>query len=103
MSSSESKKTNKAKPAVSVKMVASEATDVQSKKPEKSTVRCLKLKSFYRESSSKILHKPAPTVVPELRLCGMWLEEAGFVSESYVNVTVMEGLLVIRASEVAST
>ena len=36
--------------------------------------------------------------VPELRLCGNWLEKAGFSPENYVSVTVMDGLLVIRST-----
>lgn len=34
--------------------------------------------------------------VPILRLKGKWMREAGIVEDSYVSVTVMEGLLLIR-------
>jgi len=39
------------------------------------------------------------TKVPDLRLCGSWLEAAGFHPEEYVSVTVMKGLLIIRPRE----
>ena len=58
---------------------------------EKPTVRYLKLQPFYRQSQTNYGHKK----VPELRLCGNWLEKAGFSPENYVSVTVMDGLLVI--------
>jgi hypothetical protein len=59
---------------------------------EEPTVRYLKLQPFYRQSQTSYGHKR----VPELRLCGNWLEKAGFSPENYVSVTVMGGLLVIR-------
>ena len=34
--------------------------------------------------------------VPILRVKGKWMREAGIVEDSYVSVTVMEGLLLIR-------
>jgi hypothetical protein len=37
--------------------------------------------------------------VPQLRLCGDWLEAAGFSPEEYVSVTVMPDLLIIRSSK----
>jgi len=62
---------------------------------EEPTVRYLKLHPFYRQSlTNNYGHKR----VPELRLCGNWLERAGFLPENYVSVTVMDGLLVIRST-----
>jgi len=57
------------------------------------TVRLLKVKSFYRQTGSGY------KTVPDLRLCGHWLEEVGFLAEGYASVTVMDGLLVIRATQ----
>ena len=63
-------------------------------KCEEPKVRYLKLQPFYRQSRTSCSHKK----VPELRLCGNWLEKAGFSPENYVSVTVMDGLLVIRST-----
>ena len=60
---------------------------------EEPKVRYLKLQPFYRQSQRSYSHKK----VPELRLCGNWLEKAGFLPENYVSVTVMNGFLVIRS------
>ncbi len=59
---------------------------------EEPKVRYLKLHPLY--------HQPNATrkIVPELRLCGNWLEKAGFLPCNYVSVTVMDGLLVIRST-----
>ncbi|MDR1679023.1 MAG: type I toxin-antitoxin system SymE family toxin [Prevotellaceae bacterium] len=62
---------------------------------ETPTVRYLKLQPFYRRLSGL---NSSLKIVPELRLCGNWLETAGFLPEEYVSVTVMEGLLVIRST-----
>ena len=66
---------------------------------EEPTVRYLKLQPFYRQSQTNYGHKK----VPELRLCGNWLEKAGFSPENYVSVTVMDGLLVIRSTMTVNT
>jgi len=39
------------------------------------------------------------TMVPELRINGRWLENAGFIAEQRVNITVTEKLLIIRLCE----
>ena len=64
-------------------------------KREEPRVRYLKLYPFYRESKFKLKRK----IVPELRLCGNWLENAGFSPTDYVSVTVMDKLLIIRSIE----
>ena len=66
---------------------------------EEPTVRYLKLQPLYRQSQTDCGHKK----VPELRLCGNWLEQAGFLPENYVSVTVMDGLLVIRSTTTVGT
>jgi len=68
-------------------------------KREEPRVRYLKLYPFYRESRSNLLFKPKGKIVPELRLCGNWLENAGFFPTNYVSVTVMDKLLIIRSIE----
>jgi hypothetical protein len=62
---------------------------------EISTVRYIKLQPFYRRLSG---WNSSLKIVPCLRLCGNWLEAAGFKSEGYVSVTVMSGLLIIRTA-----
>lgn len=98
MSNSKSKKE---KPAHTVKKVITSKQDevcIQLK-AETPKVRYLKLKSLHRESNSKLLHKPTSKAVPELRLCGIWLEKVGFFPNDYVSVTAMDGLLLIRSAE----
>lgn len=58
---------------------------------EKPKVCYLKLKEFYSLNKLRDTRK-----VPELRLCGKWLEQAGFTAPEYVSVTVMKGLLIVR-------
>ena len=67
---------------------------------EEPKVRYLKLQPFYRQPRIK---SDRNKIVPELRLCGNWLEKAGFSPENYVSVTVMEGLLVIRSTMAVDT
>ncbi len=62
-------------------------------KKENMEARYLKIQPLYRYQTSK-------KIVPELRLCGNWLAAAGFDINSYVAVTVMDGLLVIRMAKV---
>ena len=66
---------------------------------EEPKVRYLKLRPFYRQSQTNYGYK----TVPELRLCGNWLEKTGFPPESYVSVTIMDGLLVIRLLNTVDT
>jgi hypothetical protein len=63
-------------------------------KPETPTARYLKVQPCYRQP--KLASGPPQRIMPELRLCGHWLAEAGFDAGRYVTVTVMDGLLVIR-------
>lgn len=37
--------------------------------------------------------------VPEIKLCGNWLEKLGFMHGQRVSITAMPGLLVIRLEE----
>ena len=84
------------KPVAAIKKVQQKAVMENSVtlKQEKTQVRYLKLKSFYLPRSSK-----KQKIVPELRLCGKWFQEAGFNPLDYVSVTVMNGLLIIRNAE----
>jgi hypothetical protein len=97
MTITEKKQTKEAKPASTFKKVIrlqQEEISIQLKR-EEPKVRYLKLQSFFRESPT--FCSPAK-IVPELRLCGNWLEKAGFLPKKYVSVTVMDGLLVIRSA-----
>jgi hypothetical protein len=61
-----------------------------SKKPE---VRNLKIHPHIR------LNGWTSSTVPEIKLCGNWLEKLGFVPEQRVNITTMNKLLIIRVDE----
>lgn len=104
MSNTQSK-SKKAKPARTVKKVIiplQKEVSIQLK-AETPKVRYLKVKAFSRESQSTTLMKPRAKIVPQLRLCGLWLQKAGFHPDEYVNVTVMDGLLLIRSAQEQSS
>lgn len=61
-----------------------------SKKPE---VRSLKIQPKTR------MNKYRQKDVPEIKLCGDWLEKLGFMYGQRVSVTTMHRLLVIRLEE----
>ncbi|MDR1729402.1 MAG: type I toxin-antitoxin system SymE family toxin [Prevotellaceae bacterium] len=90
-------KTKATEPASTFKKVIQKQTEEEAVilRAEEPKVRYLKLQPFYRESPT--FCSPAK-IVPELRLCGNWLQAAGFLPKEYVSVTVMEGLLVIRST-----
>lgn len=58
-------------------------------KAENPKTRYIKVQSFPRKEKD----------VPELRLCGLWLEKAGFHADAYVSITTLDGLLIIRQAE----
>ncbi len=58
--------------------------------PERPTARSLKVQPKHRGNTS---------IVPELILCGKWLEELGFEKESRVTVHTSKELIVIRPEE----
>ena len=64
--------------------VAEVAVEIRIEMPE---VHYLKVQGLLEEGRKE---------VPILRLKGKWMREAGIVEDSYVSVTVMEGLLLIR-------
>ncbi len=64
-------------------------------KKENPKIRYLKIQPHYRPQQQGKPYK----IVPELTLCGNWLAEAGFPSNSYVSVTVMDGVLVIKTAQ----
>jgi len=61
-----------------------------SKRPE---VRNLKIQPHIR------LNSWTSSTVPEIKLCGNWLEKLGFVPEQRVNITTMNKLLIIQVDE----
>jgi len=61
-----------------------------SKKP---AVRSLKIHPHIR------LNGWTSSTVPEIKLCGNWLEKLGFVPDQRVNITTMNKLLIIRVDE----
>lgn len=64
--------------------MAEAAVEIRKETPE---VHYLKVQGLFEEGRKE---------VPFLRLKGKWMREAGIVEDSYVSVTVMEGLLLIR-------
>ena len=64
--------------------VAEVAVEIRTEMPE---VHYLKVQGLLEEGRKE---------VPILLLKGKWMREAGIVEDSYVSVTVMEGLLLIR-------
>lgn len=60
------------------------------KRPE---VRTLKIHSRYR--AAKRMNK----LVPEIKLCGNWLQRTGFEQGQNITVAVMKQLLIIRLAE----
>lgn len=58
--------------------------------------RQLKLQPFYRRMTYGELK-----IVPQLLLCGNWLERAGFFADDYVTVKVKNKKLVISLSATA--
>lgn len=60
-------------------------------------VRRLKISTFiYLRPSRGFFDKRTSSHLPYLRLCGRWLERAGFLSDQYVNITVSENKLIIE-------
>jgi hypothetical protein len=64
----------------------------RTKRPE---VRSLKIQPHFRFNRDKEEAKQ----VPEIKLCGNWLEKPGFLPEQRVSVTTMDGLLIIRREQ----
>lgn len=95
MLTTEKKNRKEEKSSLTVKKVIHPQQDGASTqlKAEKHEVRYLKLKCFYRTLG------PDARIVPDLHLCGGWLEKAGFIASNYVSVTVMDKLLIIRTAE----
>jgi hypothetical protein len=56
-------------------------------------VRSLKIQPRFRDN------RWSSTMVPEIKLCGNWLERLGFSPDLRVNVTTMKKLLIIRVEE----
>lgn len=59
-------------------------------------VRQMKTYPFYRTSRSSCRYRSQPKVVPHIRLCGNWLQEAGFLVDKNVIIKVMENIIIIR-------
>ena len=45
------------------------------------------------------INKWSTTVVPEIKLCGNWLENLGFIVDSHVTIHTSKELIVIRPQE----
>jgi hypothetical protein len=62
----------------------------QSKRPE---VRSLKINKRFRNT------RKGTKQVPEINLCGNWLEQCGFGKGKRVSVVVMDKVIVVKAEE----
>jgi hypothetical protein len=58
-------------------------------KIKRPTVRSLKINKRYR----------ARKQVPEIKLCGNWLEKSGFEKGKRVSVVVMEKVIIVKAED----
>ena len=58
----------------------------------------LKVEPYSRQLTVSYLYQ-LNCAVPFIRLCGKWLEEAGFSIEDKVNVTVRDNLLMIEPAK----
>jgi hypothetical protein len=56
-------------------------------------VRVLKIQSQFRKA------KRSYKFVPEIKLCGNWLEKTGFTKGRHASIAVMNRLLIIRLEE----
>jgi toxic protein SymE len=56
-------------------------------------VRSLKVYPKHRSNTWSEVH------VPEIRLCGNWLEKLGFGIDNRVTITTMPGLLIVRVDD----
>jgi hypothetical protein len=56
-------------------------------------VRFLKIQPHYR------FNVFSSNVVPDIRLCGAWLEKVGFAPEQRIKVTARNKLLIIKVDE----
>ena len=59
--------------------------------------RKLKIEELYRQDTRG--YRTAYTRVPQIRLKGRWLKQAGFEAGGQVNVVVEDGRLVIEKGE----
>lgn len=101
MSYIEKNKTQRTEGKAIQKILTSQESITGTPKADSLQIRRLKLKPFYRQSAA--LYDTSTKIVPELRLCGDWLQEAGFHPNDYVDVTVKDGLLIIRSASEPST
>jgi hypothetical protein len=63
------------------------------KTPKKHQVRTLKINKKLR------VNRYESKLVPEIRLCGKWLEQLGFEKRKRVNITEMDKLLIVRIDD----
>ena len=54
-------------------------------------------KPYARQLSVSYMYQSGKFEVPFIRLCGKWLEDAGFSVDNKVRVTVKDNLLILEA------
>lgn len=69
-----------------------------SAKPRKKSGKRPEVRSLKTQPKTKF-NKYSQKDVPEIELCGEWLEKLGFVYGQRVSITTMQRLLVIRVEE----
>jgi len=63
------------------------------RKPKRPEARSLKIQPIYR------FNRWSTSIVPEIKLCGKWLEQLGFEARSRVTIHASKELIVIRPQE----
>ena len=66
------------------------STSKTNKQPKSSQTRNLKIQPKYR------INRWSTTMVPEIKLCGNWLEQLGFTVDTRVTIHTSKELIVIR-------
>ena len=56
----------------------------------------LKVTPYFRQLTVSYMYQSGKFSVPFIRLCGKWLEDAGFSVEDKVKITVKDNLLILE-------
>ncbi|WP_374173280.1 SymE family type I addiction module toxin [Flavobacterium tructae] len=78
---------------------AKNAISAAKRTPKILTVRHVKTYSFYRASRCPSIFRPRPKELPQIRLSGNWLQNAGFTIDRNLTITVMKNMLIIRPAK----
>lgn len=68
-------------------------TSKRNKQPKRPEARSLKIQPRYR------VNRWSTSMVPEIKLCGNWLEKLGFTIDTQITVHTSKELIVIRPQD----